>query len=74
MVYKLVVKEHAYVKDYLHKVSRWIVGLARAEGVGRIVFGSMHKNIEQMDLGHQNNEKLHRIPFGKLVAMIKYKA
>ena len=73
-MYKLVVKEHAYVKDYLHKVSRWIVELARVEGVGKIVVGSMHKNIAQMDLGHQKNEKLHRIPFGKLVAMIKYKA
>ena len=60
-VYKLV------VKDYLHKVFRWVVELARVGGIGEIVVGSMHKNIEQMDLGHQKNEKLHRILFGKMV-------
>ena len=73
-LHKLVVKEHAYVKDYLHKVSRWIVELAKKHGVGRIDIGAMHKGITNMDLGYQNNEKLHRIPFGKLVKMITYKA
>jgi len=57
----------------LHKIARWIVEFAKTKSVGKIAVGGMYKNIGGMDLGHQNNEKLHRIPFGKLAAMIKYK-
>jgi len=73
-LYRLVVKEHAYIKDYIHTISRWIVELAKRRGVGKIVIGDMYKGIVKMDIGTQNNEKLHRIPFGKLVRMIAYKA
>jgi len=73
-LHRHVVKEHTYVKDYIHKVSRWIVELARRHDVGKIVVGDMHKAISRMNIGCQNNEKLHRIPFGKLVAMMRYKA
>ena len=58
----------------MHKIARWIVEFAKTKSVGKIAVGGMYKNIGGMDLGHQNNEKLHRIPFGKLAAMIKYKA
>ena len=69
-----IVKEHAYARDYLHKISRWIVKLAKVKNVGRIVVGNMFENVANIDIGHQNNEKLHRIPFGYLVKLIKYKA
>jgi len=71
---RLVVKERNYVKDYIHKISRWIVDLAKEKGVSRIVIGDLTKNFTEIDIGRKNNEKFHRIPFGKLIQMIIYKA
>jgi len=38
---RLVIKERNYVKDYIHKISRWIVGLAKEKEVLRIVIGDL---------------------------------
>jgi putative transposase len=70
----LIIKERNYVKDYLHKVSTYIVRQAIEEKVGLIVIGNMSYGIVNMDIGAQNNEKLHQIPFGRLREMIEYKA
>ncbi|MFU8653957.1 RNA-guided endonuclease InsQ/TnpB family protein [Methanotorris formicicus] len=71
---RLTVKEKNYVKDYMHKISRWIVELAKEKSVLRIVVGDLTKNFSDLDIGRRNNEKFHRIPFGKLINMITYKA
>ena len=71
---RLVVKERNYVKDYIHKISRWIVDLAKEKGVSRIVIGDLNKHIAKIDIGDRVNQQLHRILFGKLVKMIEYKA
>jgi len=71
---RLVVKERNYVKDYIHKISRWIVDLAKEKEVSRIVIGDLNKHIAKIDIGDRVNQQLHRIPFGKLVKMIEYKA
>ncbi|HEY8542280.1 MAG TPA: transposase, partial [Pseudothermotoga sp.] len=70
----LIIKERNYVKDYLHKVSTYIVRQAIEEKVGLIAIGNMSYGIVDMDIGAQNNEKLHQIPFGRLREMIEYKA
>lgn len=73
-LHNLIIKENNFVKDYMHKVSRYIVKLAIENGVSKIIIGGMSDGIRDMDIGHKNNEKLHKIPFGKLFDMIKYKA
>ena len=73
-VHNLIIKEKNFVKDYIHKVSRYIVKLARRNEVSKIVIGGMSNGITDMDIGHKNNEKLHKIPFGRLFDMIKYKS
>ncbi|EHP86950.1 transposase, IS605 OrfB family [Methanotorris formicicus Mc-S-70] len=70
---RLTVKEKNYVKDYMHKISRWIVELAKEKSVSRIVVGDLSKGITKIDIGDRVNQQLHRIPFGKLVKMITYK-
>ncbi|WP_026485634.1 RNA-guided endonuclease InsQ/TnpB family protein [Caldanaerobius polysaccharolyticus] len=72
--HNLIIKENNFIKDYIHKVSRHIVELAKEKGVSKIVIGGMSDGITNMDIGHKNNEKLHKIPFGRLFDMIKYKA
>jgi len=73
-LHHLIVKERNYVKDYIHKVSTFIVRQALSEGVKTIAIGNLSKGITNIDIGSQNNEKLHKIPFGRLCNMIEYKA
>ncbi len=70
----LLIKERNYLKDYMHKVSTFIVRQALQENIGTIVIGKLSHSIVNIDIGSQNNEKLHKIPFGKLCSMIEYKA
>ncbi|WP_040305563.1 RNA-guided endonuclease InsQ/TnpB family protein [Caloramator australicus] len=70
----LIIKERNYVRDYIHKVSTFIVREALSKDVKTIAIGKLSKNITKIDIGRQNNEKLHKIPFGKLCNMIEYKA
>jgi putative transposase len=70
----LIVKERNYVKDYIHKMSTFITRQALNEDVKTIVIGDLSKGIVNIDIGKRNNEKLHKIPFGKLCSMIGYKA
>jgi len=70
----LIIKERNYIKDYMHKVSTFIVRQALQENIGTIVIGKLSHSIVNIDIGSQNNEKLHKIPFGKLCNMIEYKA
>ena len=71
---KVTVKERNYVNDYVHKISRWIVNLAKEKKVSKIVIGNLTNNFSKMNIGRKNNEKFHRIPFGKLIHRITYKA
>jgi len=71
---RFIIWEKNHVKDYIHKISRRIVELALRHNMRKTVIDDVHKSITQIDIGNQNNEEPRRIPFGKLVAMIKYKA
>ncbi len=73
-VARLTVKERNHVRDYLHKVSRWIVEVARQRGVTRIIIGDLTSAFSRMNLGRKNNEKFHRIPFGRLIHLLTCKA
>lgn len=73
-LFNLIIKERNYVKDYIHKVSALIVRQAKQNNIGSIVIGAMSDGICLMDIGTKNNEKLHKIPFGRLYNLIKYKA
>ena len=57
-------------KDYLHKASRKIVGIANNFHVGTIVIGDM-KDIKQ---GMDFNKSFVQIPVQRLAEMIEYKA
>lgn len=73
-MHNLVVKERNFTKDYTHKVSRAIVNYALELGISEIVFGDISNNVSNINIGKNNNEKLHRIPIGKLIKQTKYKA
>ncbi|MCD6545391.1 MAG: transposase [Thermotogae bacterium] len=73
-LHNLYGKERNFVNDYLHKTSKKVVDHCLKHRIGTIAIGTMHKGITNMNIGTQNNEKLHRIPFERFVKQIKYKA
>lgn len=67
-------KRHAKVKDYIHKVSRYIVNYAQANNVCTIVIGYNKQWKQMCDLGRRNNQNFIQIPFNVLIEQIQYKA
>ncbi|MEM2051211.1 MAG: RNA-guided endonuclease TnpB family protein [Thermoproteota archaeon] len=41
---------------------------------GTVVIGQLNKGITNIDIGRQNNQKLHRMPYGKFIEKLRYKA
>lgn len=65
-------KRHA-VKDYLHKITRYIVGYCREKEITCVILGDIHNIRQGKDLGHKVNQKLHELPYEKLTGMLEYK-
>ncbi|ODN30263.1 transposase [Fervidobacterium thailandense] len=63
-----------YVNDFVHKASKGIVDYCVKNGVGVIVVGKLNHGITNIDIGSQNNQKLHQMPYGKFLQKLKYKA
>jgi putative transposase len=63
-----------FVHDYLHKLTRWLVDVATRLGVKAIHVGALSRGITRMDAGRRVNERLHRLPFGRFVRLLTYKA
>lgn len=70
---KLYQKKNNAVKDYLHKVTRWITDYASAHGIHTVVIGDISGIRKGADLGKQTNQKLHSLPYQKLYGMLEYK-
>lgn len=65
-------KEHA-LKDYLHKMTRYIVGYCRKNGIPRVIIGDIRNIRRENNLGKVTNQKLHSLPYEKIYVMLGYK-
>ena len=61
------------MKDYLHKVTRWIAEYCRKEDIRCVVVGHIRNIRRGKDLGHNTNQKLHGLPYNKMYIMLEYK-
>ena len=61
------------VKDYLHKVTRWIAEYCRKEDIRCVVVGDIRNIRKEKDMGHKTNQKFHSLPYNKLYIMLEYK-
>lgn len=59
---------------YLHALTGWLVGLAVARDVSAIVVGELNGIRRDKDWSDAGNQKLHAWPFGRIVALLTYKA
>jgi IS605 OrfB family transposase len=62
------------VDNYLHHVSRLIIGILVAKQIGTLVIGKNAQWKTESDLGKQTNQNFVAIPHARLIEMIEYKA
>ena len=72
-IQRLYRKKQNTVKDYLHKVTRWIAEYCRKEEIRCVVVGDIRNIRKEKDMGHKTNQKLHSLPYNRLYIMLEYK-
>ena len=70
---KLYDKKRHSVKDYLHKITRYIADYCRSEGISTVVIGDITGIRKDNDLGSRINQQLHSLPYAQLYTMLEYK-
>ena len=72
--WKRIRKIDNQIKDALHKQTTQFVEHCQAKGIGTIILGDLTGIRKRMDYGKRANQKLHQWAFGKIAALITYKA
>ena len=72
-IQRLYEKKQNTVKDYLHKVTRYLADYCRKEGISCVVIGDIRNIRENKDMGYRTNQKFHGLPYNKLYIMLEYK-
>jgi putative transposase len=62
------------IKDYFHKLSRFVVNYASEHKVKTIIIGNNTGWKQDVNMGKKNNQTFVSIPFAKLIQMIQYKS
>ena len=70
---RLYRKKQNAVKDYLHKVTRWLAEYCRKEEINCVIIGDIRNIRKGKDIGHKTNQKFHGLPYNKLYIMLEYK-
>lgn len=65
-------KRHA-VKDYLHKMTRYVAEYCKGEGINAVVIGDITGIRKDNDLGRRINQQLHSLPYAQLYTLLAYK-
>jgi len=73
-LYELHDKRKRYIKDFLHKASKFIIDLALKTRTGNIIIGYNKNWKNKVNMGKVNNQKFLSIPHKQLIDYIKYKA
>lgn len=72
-VLKLYAKKRNSIKDYLHKLTRWVADYCLGQDIHTVVIGDIRGIRQEADLGRRTNQKLHGLPYEKLYGMLEYK-
>lgn len=72
-LYRLSLKRNNKIKDYFHKVSRYIVNQLVEQSINTLIIGKNNGWKQETKLGKKNNQKFVSIPFEMLINMLKYK-
>jgi len=70
----LSAKRDRKAKDYIHKLSRFVVDWCVEHEIGTIVFGYNEGWKQRVNIGRRNNQKFTQIPFMEIIHKTPYKA
>lgn len=71
---RLTFRRNQKVKDYIHKASKIIVGIAKENNITKIIIGKNENWKQSMNLGKKTNREFTSIPHSSLIEKIQYKA
>ena len=72
-IQRLNYKRNNKIKDYFHKVSRYIVNQLVSNDINTLVIGHSNYWKQDTNIGKVNNQNFVQIPFNKLIQMLSYK-
>ena len=61
------------MKDYLHKITRFVVKYCKEQEISKVVIGDIKNIRKNRDQGAVTNQKLHSLPYEKIYGMLEYK-
>nr|WP_288731171.1 transposase [uncultured Anaerobutyricum sp.] len=70
---KLYEKKKNVIRDYLHKITRYVVEYCKREKIHTVIMGDLKNIRKEKRLGNITNQKLHELPFDKIKQMLSYK-
>lgn len=70
---KLYRKKANSIQDYLHKITKSIVDYCTSQNIHTVIIGDITGIRKNKDFGKLTNQKLHALPYAKLMMMLEYK-
>lgn len=70
---RLYQKKQNSIRDYLHKVTRYLVDYCVSREIHTVVIGDITNIRKGNDLGSKVNQQLHGLPYRKLYGLLEYK-
>lgn len=72
-VLQLYRKKKDSAKDYLHKCTKYIADYCKANEINTVIIGDIKGIRKDKNLGHENNQKFHSLPYNKIYDTLQYK-
>ncbi len=61
------------IKDYIHKVTRWIADYCKTNRINTVIIGDLTGIREDNDKGDRINQELHALPYKIITDILEYK-
>jgi putative transposase len=61
------------IKDYIHKVTRWIADYCKTNRINTVIIGDLTGIREENDKGDRINQELHALPYKIITDILEYK-
>lgn len=71
--YKLINKRNRKIKDFFHKLSKFIIDYCIENDIGVIIVGHNDNWKQNVNLSKKTNQKFVQLPFNLLIQMLQYK-
>ena len=70
---KLYRKKNDCIKDYIHKMTRYITNYCVKNDIHTVVIGDIKGICKERNLGRKTNQKLHSLPYARIYMQLEYK-